>query len=313
MTTIAITGAAGNLGQNLIRRLAGSSYRIRALDIASSLPLEGGGSGWGSVDYHRVDVRDPDIGKYFAGCDAVLHLAFVVEKGSRDATAVEAINVGGTKNVFAAAAKAGVKHILYASSIAAYGVHPENVGVLLKEDAPIRGNEDFYYSRTQAEVERWINDFEAQHPAIKVTRFRPCIFIEPGAERSSLFSRLPFLPYFAGAESPVQLMHQDDVAQAFELALQKGAAGIFNLATEDPLPMSAWAQHTGKRGFAIPQGALRLIDLAYRTGRTDVDPTWYRFGLKYPIVVDASRARAELGWKPAYATTAAVLSALSAK
>ncbi len=309
MKTIVMTGAAGNLGQNLLRRLAASTqpYKLRALDVAASPNLPDG------VEYHRVDVRDPDIGKYFEGCDAVLHLAFVVERGSRDPAMVDAINIGGTQNVFEAAARAGVGHVLYASSIAAYGVHPENVGVELKEDAPIRGNEDFYYSRTKAEVERWLDQFAARHPGMKITRFRPCIFLEPGAARSAIFSRLPFMPYFSGANCPVQVMHQDDVAQAFELALQKGVAGTFNLATREPLPISGWATALGKRGVPIPQGALRLAEAAYKAGRTQVDPVWYRFGLEYPIVVDASRARDELGWKPAYPTTAAVLEALAAR
>jgi nucleoside-diphosphate-sugar epimerase/putative sterol carrier protein len=308
MKRVAITGAAGHLGQALIRRLAQSPrpYKIRAIDLREprDLPRE--------VAFEPADVRDAAaLERLFEGMDAVIHLAFVVEKNSRDKEAVEAINIGGTQNVFRAAQKRGVKHILYASSIAAYGVHPENRDGPLTEDAPIRGNKEFYYSHTKAEVERFIDTFQAEHPELVITRFRPGVFLGPNSSKSRDLASMPFLPYIATSSCPQHLIHQDDIAQAFELALDSGKGGAFNLCTEEPLPMSEWARHAGKRAVPFPEGALRIMEALYRSGKTQVDPVWYRFTLKYPIVVDSAKARRELGWKPVYPTTASVLRALA--
>jgi hypothetical protein len=67
----------------------------------------------------------------------------------------------------------------------------------------------------------------------------------------------------------------------------------------------------GKVGLPIPAASLRLVDLAYRARLIDVEPTWFRFCVHYPIVVSSDKLRRELGWKPRYPTTESVLRALA--
>jgi len=304
---ITVTGASGSLGRVLVERLANDPKveRIIALDRQ---PIEQTNK---KVEFHKCDVRDDAIVEHFAEAGAVVHLAFIVESGSRDDGLVQEVNVGGTQNVMKAAARAGVRQVVYASSIAAYGFQPENLDGLLAEDAPLRGNPDFYYSRTKADVEHWLNEFEADHSEMKVARLRPSIFLGPDGRRSLGAFRKPVFPYLASEDLPIHVTHENDVAEAFYLALKHSASGAFNIATDDPLPTRQWAAQMGKRGVGIPRAAIALADLAYRAKLVDVDPVWMRAGAQFPITVSSAKARRKLRWRPKFQTTGSVLRALA--
>jgi nucleoside-diphosphate-sugar epimerase len=311
---IAVTGASGNLGRVLVDRLAADPAveRIVALDrkppTGAAEPRDAAPS---KVVFRACDVRDPEIGKHLSGCGALVHLAFIVERGSRDPALVDAVNIGGTRNVIEAAARAGVGQVVHASSIAAYGFHPENLAGELGEDAPVRGNADFYYGRTKAECEKWLDEFETQHPEIAVARLRPSVFLGPRGGRPLAMFRRRLFPYVAGNAIPVHVTHEDDVAEAFALALRHGARGAYNVATSEPIPMQAWPRQMGKRSVRLPAVTLTLADLAYRAELTQIDPIWFRVGRNYPIVVSNQKIRRELRWRPRYETTGAVLRALA--
>jgi nucleoside-diphosphate-sugar epimerase len=299
---IAVTGAAGELGRGLIRRLAEEPAveHITALDRGFLEPVSD------KVHFHQVDVRSPTIGELFVDIDAVAHLAFIVEH-CPDESEIDSINIGGSRNVFRSAAEAGVAHITYASSIAAYGFHPENHGVLLDESTPIRGNESFYYTRTKAEVEGILDELETDHPTLRVARLRPTIFFGRDSRRRQRFSG-PVVPYMASP--PIQLTHLDDVVEAFALAIGNRAHGAYNVSTDEPLPMSEWARVAGKIPLRIPRAMSNLAELAYRRGKSDVHPDWLRVGADHSLTVSNAKLKRELGWQPQFPTTAAAAAEL---
>jgi len=105
---VAVTGGSGQLGTLVLRRLADDRTvkEIVALDLRPPLIVSG------KLRDVRADVRDPGIGEHLRGCDAVIHLAFVVAKrGARKEQ--DDVNVRGSANVFRAALAAGVRRILY--------------------------------------------------------------------------------------------------------------------------------------------------------------------------------------------------------
>jgi UDP-glucose 4-epimerase len=302
---VAVTGSSGNLGRAVIERLTPLPEvdEIVALDRAPSTLAHP------KLRTVVADVRDPAFGEHLRGCTALLHLAFVVESGSRDAAAVDAINVGGTKNVVRAAIAAKVEQVVYASSIASYGFHADNAGRVLDETAPARGNAEFYYTRTKAEVERWLDEVVAEHPDLVLARLRPCMFIDPASTRAEVL-RTPLFMRFSRSNVAVHVAHQADIADAFVLALRRRARGAFNLATEDALPLGSWAGAIGRRAVPIPDAAMRAFELAYTKGLGDVDPAWFRFTVQHPLVVTSERARRELGWRPRWPTSGAALRAI---
>lgn len=305
---IAVTGSSGALGRIIVARLAVDPAvdSVVALDRAEPRALPG------RVQFVNADVRDPDLERHLRGVDAVLHLAYIVEKGSRDPVLTEAVNVGGTMNVFAAAAAAGVRQVVYASSIAAYGFHPANLERPRVEDDPTPGNEDFYYPRHKGMCERWLDEFEPQHPEMIIARLRPSIFVGPRGRGVDLFRKAVF-PYFTGPDQPTHVTHEDDVVAAFLLVLRRQVRGAFNVATDQPLPARQFAAQMGKPALPIPGPAIGVVaDWAYRTGRIDIDPQWLRSGRSYPITVSSNKLRS-LGWRPTYPTTGAALRALAGR
>ena len=96
-------------------------------------PFDPAGEGWEKVSYRRGDILDRgSLAALFDGADVAVHLAFAIF-GGREET--RRINLEGSRNVFEAAIKAGVKRLVYASSVAAYGFHPENPQPLTEDGA----------------------------------------------------------------------------------------------------------------------------------------------------------------------------------
>src|SRR3712207_2481684 len=112
LVRIAVTGATGNIGVQLVRALAGWPEVEEVVGIARRRPF---------LDVDKVTWREADVSAHhlvplFRGCDAVVHLAWLLQP-SRDQTRLDRINVEGSRRVFAAAAKAGVGALVHASSV----------------------------------------------------------------------------------------------------------------------------------------------------------------------------------------------------
>src|SRR3954465_13992874 len=160
--TVAVTGPTGTFGFGLIPRLQSDARIARIVGIARRPfdPLE---HGWTKMTYRRGDVRDPAaLEQAFAGADVVVHLAFMIT-GTAPRDTIRAINVEGTLNPFRAAAAAGVRRFVYASSVAAYGFHRDNP-VPLTEEWPVRPAAHLFYAQEKAEIEAVLADEAAAHP-----------------------------------------------------------------------------------------------------------------------------------------------------
>ncbi len=142
MSVVAVTGAAGYIGGRLLALLA-RDERVQAI---VGLDLRPPAAAPAKLRFRRHDVAEPFAGLFREeGVTHAVHLAFVVNP-LRDAERMRRINVDGSENFLAACEAAGVHTILVASSASAYGAFPDNP-VPLTEDAPVRGNADYQYSR----------------------------------------------------------------------------------------------------------------------------------------------------------------------
>ncbi len=303
---IAVTGGSGQLGSLLVRRLC----RDRSVESVRSIDLRPPLLRARKLQWIERDVRDPAIGQHLAGCDTVVHLAYMVS-GYYNSQLAEAVNVGGSRNLFTQAADAGVGHAVFCSSIAAYGSVPGHP-VPLVEASPRRFQPEFGYAATKFAVEAWLDTFERERPALLVTRIRPAILIGPRMPNylgSLLRARL--LPDMG---SPLPVVWDEDVVEAIVLILKMRAGGAFNLTAADPLPSRELAAAVQMR--RLPPAPLMLARplaeasrLAERIGLGySFDPAWIR-SARAPLIADSSRARDVLGWKPLYPTTVDVLAA----
>jgi len=149
--TVAVTGPTGTFGFGLIPLLQADDRIARIIGIARR-PFDPAGYGWTKMEYRRGDVRDPAaLREAFETADVVVHLAFLIT-GAAPADELRAVNVGGTLNAFRAAAAAGARRFVYASSVAAYGFHPDNP-VGMTEDWPVRPAARLFYAKEKAELE----------------------------------------------------------------------------------------------------------------------------------------------------------------
>jgi len=114
---IAVFGASGFVGRNLLDELAGSDHRVLACDVE---PLEHDAS---NVTYREVDITDETaVDDAVRGTDAVAHLAAHPLPASTDDPKLNAeVNVVGTLNVLDAAREHGVEKVFFASASSLVG------------------------------------------------------------------------------------------------------------------------------------------------------------------------------------------------
>ena len=312
--TVAITGPTGTFGFGLMPLLQGEPSVERVIGIARR-PFDPAEHGWTKMEYRRGDVRDEEaLTEAFAGADVVVHLAFMIT-GAAASHTIREINIGGTLKAFRAARGAGSDRFVYASSVAAYGFHRDNpVGI--DEEWPVRPARRLFYAREKAELELRLEQEASRgdRPALYV--LRPSIVLGPhamggkeiagaGAGRAvlDLIGKSPLpLPVLA-PRVPVQFVHERDVGQALvKCALGQGPPGAYNIAGDGVLTGADVAGELGLAPVPIPG---RLVQAAARAAAAL--PKWglppavdWVEALSHPAIMDTSKAKDQLGWRPEY-------------
>jgi UDP-glucose 4-epimerase len=310
---VAVSGPTGEIGQAVVGALERSREVGRILGMARR-PFDPSARGWRKVSYRRGDVLDrAAVESLVAEADVVVHLAFMIMGGARESRAV---NLEGSRNVFQASVAASAKRLVYASSVAAYGFHRDNPQPLT-EDVPARGTSAHYYSAQKAEVEALLADTLAGATTESYV-FRPCIVAGPQApllidsmpytqisERLpaavlALLEGVPILkPVLPDPGVPFQLVHHDDVASAMRAAvLGRGSPGVYNLAGRGQLTVAQLADELGWYSIPVPDLAVDAVaEMVGRLGFLPAQAQWIA-AFREPVIMSASKARRELGWRP---------------
>lgn len=302
--TVAVTGAAGFLGRSLtpVLRDDPAIASVIAVDLR-----RGDATG---VEWRTADVRDRGaISAALSGADVVVHLAAVVVGDMRLA---DQINIAGSRNVFEAAVTEGARRLVHASSVAVYG-HGV-AGRMLTEDDEPHPLDAFTYSRTKGAAERELNATLQAHPALESIRLRPAIVLGPNNHDffETVVRRRGVIKPGRNAGA-LQFVHIDDVVEGFRLATLGSATGAYNLAGEGTVTYEDLALMSGKRVVTVPfrvamAGARAAERLRPGLG---LDPGWVLVAQNPPLV-SAARARADLGWNPAYSSRAAIAAFIGA-
>jgi dihydroflavonol-4-reductase len=114
-----ITGGTGFIGANLVRLLLQEGYTVRAL-VRPSSRLDNLRNL--DVEIVKGDLNDSELWRQMEGCQALFHVAAHYSLWQSDREALYQHNVVGTRNVLAAARRAGIERTVYTSSVAAIGV-----------------------------------------------------------------------------------------------------------------------------------------------------------------------------------------------
>jgi len=223
MTTL-VTGVTGFVGAAVARRLLADGHAVRALCRASSdrSNLEGL-----KVEIVTGDMTDrSSLDAAVKGCEALFHVAADYRLWIPDPAAMFKNNVGGTCNVMLAAADAGVKRIVYTSSVATLGIHP-NVPVSDEETAVTYEDMIGAYKQSKFLAEQEVRALVKQGvPAVIVNPSAP---VGPGDIKPTPTGRMILdaaqgkMPAYV--DTGLNIVHVDDVAAGHLLALEKGVIG----------------------------------------------------------------------------------------
>jgi NADH dehydrogenase len=168
------------------------------------------------------------------GADALVHAAWATRE--TDDARAERQNVEGTRRLVESARAAGVRRIVFVSSVAA------------APDAPNA------YGRTKAAAERLLDPTRdlVVRPGTILARGGGGIF---GLMRD-LMQKVHVVPLFGGGRQPLQTVHVDDVSEAIARAIERGMVGAINVAEPAPLSfrevLRMTATKTGTRCLFVP-------------------------------------------------------------
>ncbi|MBM3948016.1 MAG: NAD-dependent epimerase/dehydratase family protein [SAR202 cluster bacterium] len=299
---IAITGASGYVGSNLIRRLEREDWvkSILAIDIRS-LPQASAANS--KVTFVHHDVLGPlnDLFKRH-GTEAVVHLAFVLQPGHNE-KAICRVNIEGTRGVLESAALAGVRQVVYLGSTTVYGAHPDNPP-LLTEESPVRPVEGFQYGVDKARAETVIQEFSKRHPEIKVAILRGCPVLGPQVDNfiSRAFSK-PFLVALKGFDPPMQLLHEEDLSDLMTYCITRRISGLYNVAGDGVIRWSEMGRMLGRKLLHLPPAILYGVTGATWRLRlqSDSPPSGLAF-IQYPWTASTEKIRRELGVRFRYSS-----------
>jgi len=302
---IAVIGATGNVGTSVVRALGADDAVTSILAIARRRPA----SQPPKTEFAPLDITRDELVPHLEGADCVIHLAWLIQPSHDEAT-LHRTNIDGSQRVLDAVAAANVPALVVASSIGAYSPRADHSPV--DETWPREGIPASWYSRQKAELERRLDRLEERNPELRVVRLRPAITTkrESASEQRRLFAGpflpnrllrpgwIPFVPDVPGLS--LQLVHADDVGDAYRRVALADVRGAFNVAADPVLDPAAIARVLGTRTLRFPERLLRGAARGSWLARLQpTSPDWIDLALGVPVL-DSSRIRSELGWTPTH-------------
>jgi dihydroflavonol-4-reductase len=304
---IVVTGATGHIGNVLIRELLTRSQTVRALVLPKDdiQPLSGL-----NIEIVNGDVTDKaSLETAFKGADTVFHLAGIITIMPRMKDILEKVNIEGVRNVVAACRSAGVRRLIYTSSIHAIAEPPH--GTPIDESQPFKPESvlgDYAWSKACASL--LLLD-EAKKGGLDIVICCPTGIIGPYDFNVSNIGQM-ILDFASGhlksfVSGAYDFIDVRDAANGLILAAEKGKSGRYYIFSGSQVQvtelMQELATHIGKPAptYRIPvllaRSAGVLASVYYRlVGRKPVFTAYSIDVLASNSLVSSARARAELGF-----------------
>ncbi|PSB23889.1 hopanoid-associated sugar epimerase [Stenomitos frigidus] len=218
-----VTGGTGFIGANLIRLLLQEGYTVKALVRSSSRldNLQGL-----DVAIVKCDLNDPKLWQHLLGCQFLFHVAAHYSLWQTDRDALYQNNVLGTRNILAAAQKAGVERTVYTSSVAAIGVGSDGKPVDETHQSPVEKLVGHYKKSKYLAEQEAVKAVQAGQNIVIVNPSSPIgpwdIKPTPTGDIILRFLRRQMPAY---VDTGLNFVHVQDVVWGHLLALQKGKTG----------------------------------------------------------------------------------------
>lgn len=294
------TGANGFVGSALCEALSAHGYKVRGAVRSAKTTVE-------KCEREIIGQFDDKInwGNALVGMDVVIHLAarvHVMQDESSDPLAeFRKVNVAGTENLARQAARAGVKRLVYVSSIKVNGEATEGVRKFSELDASVPQDP---YGVSKYEAEQALHRVAAE-TGLEVVIVRPPLVYGAGvkgnfAQMLNVLAKGIPLP-FASVNNRRSLIYVGNLVDALILcATHPAAAGQTYLVSDgDDVSTPELLRELGDamghpaRLLPCPQALLKLAGRL--TGKADQVER-----LLGSLRVDSDKIRRELGWTPPY-------------
>jgi UDP-glucose 4-epimerase len=297
---VLITGVSNPLGAEVARRLAPQVPHLFGCDVKDPI------SALEEMDFVHADTRHAAIGKLVRqlNVDTIVHLAVMVDS-PRDERSIHETDVIGMMNVLAgcSAPSGRVRRLIVKSSQAIYGAGPGDPSFFSEEMTNVE-RQASSVTRDLLDMEQLVTEFALRNESSKVSVLRLGFRVSEDTTLARYLS-LPIVPTFAGFDPRLQLLHEDDAAEAVVRAVMGGHAGVFNVAAGGVVVLSqAIAIMGGSPAPILPPYGRWIGRLALRAlTRVEVQAHLADV-IAFGSVMDCSRLEAEFGWKPAHSSRA---------
>jgi len=300
MKNILITGASGFVGKELVNHLVALGYTGKSVYRSSNIPLCDSG-------FERVLIRDinekTDWTNSLKNIDCVIHLAARVhvmqELDDDPLSRFRKANTQTTLNLAKFAAKAGVKRLIYISSIKVNGEFTAYKYPFKETDIP---NPSDSYAISKYEAEQGLMEI-SNNFGMEVTIIRPPLVYGPGV-KANFFNMMNWLSKgiplpFASINNKRSLVGLDNLLDLIVTCIEHPLAAnqVFLVSDDDDLSTSDLlcrvAQALGKKPYMVPINQKILHLSFFLLGKRNLAQR-----ICGSLQVDVSKAKKILNWTP---------------
>jgi len=307
---ILITGAAGNLGSFLVRRMLGEPHRLRLLVHRKPLPFDA--SQYDNVSVHKADLADPEtLVEPCDGVDCVVHFAGVLFR-PRPERFLAKTNVEYVENLVNAATGTGASKIILISFPHVEGeTTPENPA-----NGRLDGSPESVHAKTRLAAERYMFD-ACKGTETTAVALRPGMIYGRGVlmiEAARWLLKRRLLGVWR-EPTCIHLLSVPDFLNCVVAAAEKeNVKGVYNLGDDEPTTLQEFldkvAEHWGYRkpwrapkwAFYAAAFCVEVYASAFGTA-APLTRDFVRIGMA-PYFSDISRMKADLLSKIRYPTLA---------
>ncbi len=278
---ILVTGITGQLGRIVATMLDAAGHEVIGIDRR---PWYGAPR---KVQLFQVDIRKRGAEDVFRKHrpEAVVHMATVTHVYTQSDDRYR-INLGGTRAVFDHSVEYGVKQVLIIGRHTFYGAAADSPLYHTEEEPPM-ATASFPELADLVAADLYSGSALWRYPQLDTAVLRVCYTLGP-SKHGTLATYLdpPRVPTLLGFDPLFQFLHEEDVAHAVELALEKKLRGVFNVASLAPLPLSNIIAQAHRTALPLPEFV--FTSMLGRFGLPRLTPGAVAH-IKYPVVVDAKR------------------------
>lgn len=295
---VLLTGTSGFAGSNILKRLKRDDRYGRLIAVDIQKPIVNSRK----TRFYKVDLTHPRADEMLYEIlhaekpEIVVHTGFY-QAPNKDTTYAHELTSIGTMHILSACAEAAIPKIVVGSTTLVYGAHPDNPHYMTEDYTP-RPRMDYEFQLDKVEVERQLLRFWNGNPNTVVTVLRHCGIMGPSVRNSwTRYLSMPVCTTVLGYNPLIQFISEEDMLDAFKLAIDGDFIGVFNIVGKRAIPLSMILKLANKCHMPMlaPVGEAYLRAL-WIANLGPFPPEHIDF-LRHHYLADGSRAKEIMGFE----------------